>query len=141
MRFLLLTIALLGASAITFAQDPADIFHKTVNLDSFNTVSFEVYKDDQLEFRTWPGDDILIETSVKINNGESFVLDFFKKQQRWDLKLKPNGSDLLLSSRNKTRKMVKGADESLTSETVVIVIYMPEDFTDTGGNKYQRKGK
>ena len=141
MRLFLLSIALLGLSVTSFAQDPADIFHKTVDLDSVNAVTFDVFANDQVEFRSWPGDDILIETSVKINNGEAFVLDFFMKQRRWDLKEKRNGTDLLLVSRNKERKFVKSKDQRLTSETVVIVIYMPEEFTAAGERRFQRQGK
>lgn len=140
MRFFF-TALLLGFAAVSFAQDPADIFHQTVDLDSITELSFDVYKDDALEFRNWPGDDILIETSVKINNGEPFMLDFFREQNRWDLKQKQSGSSLLLVSNNKTRQPVKSKNGSLSSETVRIVVYVPEDFVDAGANRFQRQGK
>jgi len=136
MRFLL-TLAFIACAAVSFAQDPADIFHKTVDLDSINQVSLDVYENDQFEVRLWPGDDILIETSVRINNGKPHILKFFLEQNRWDLAEKVQGDQLLLESRDKTRRVVQGT-EGVTSETVTIVVYMPEDFSSTGTNTFKR---
>ncbi|MEL7160441.1 MAG: hypothetical protein AAFN92_06770 [Bacteroidota bacterium] len=139
MRFLL-TLALLAATATSFAQDPADIFHKTVDLDSINQVSLDVYENDQFEVRQWPGDDILIETSVRINNGKPHILKFFREQNRWDLAEKVQGDQLLLESHDKVRRVVQGT-EGVTSETVRIVVYMPEDFSSTSGNVFRRTSR
>jgi hypothetical protein len=136
MRTLLLLFFLVSSS-VAFTQDPADIFHKTVDLDSINQVSFDIYTNDQFEVRPWPGDDILIETSVVLNNGEPHILKFFMKKLRWDLEPEVNGNQLKLESGDKVRRVVQGTEGS-TSETVSIVIYMPEDFTEAGG-VYHRK--
>ena len=132
MRFFSTLAFLLAVSATSFAQDPADIFHKTIDVDAINTIAFDVYADDQVEYREWPGDDILIETSVKINNGQKHVMDFFRKQGRWDLKPTVTGDQLTLASADTTRRKVEGT-KGTSSETVVIVIYMPADFTGTDG--------
>jgi hypothetical protein len=136
MRFLL-TLALAACSAFAFAQDPADIYHKTVDLDKINQVSFDVYKDDQLEVKAWPGDDILIETSVKLNNGDPDILKFFLSKNRWGLAENITGDQLKLASVDKTRRFVKGT-EFTTSEQVVIVVYIPEEFTDAGDKTFRR---
>lgn len=136
MRFLL-TLALVAAAAIAFAQDPADIYHKTIDLDEINQVSFDVYKDDQLVIKPWPGDDILVETSVKLNNGKPHILKFFLDNKRWDLAENVSGDQLKLESVDKTRRVVQGTEFS-TSETVQIVIYMPEDFESAGDKLYRR---
>lgn len=136
MRFLL-TLALMAVTAFTFAQDPADIYHKTIDLDSVNEVSFDVYKDDKLEIKTWPGDDILVETSVKLNNGDPHILKFFLDKKRWELEEKLSGTSLKLESVDKTRRVVQGT-EVTTSETVVIVIYLPEEFEAAGERAYRR---
>lgn len=136
MRFLM-TMALVAVAAIAFAQDPADIFHKTVDLDSINQVSLDVYEFDEFEVREWPGDDILIETSVRINNGKPHILKFFLEQNRWDLEEKISGDQLLLESRDKRRRVVQGT-EGTTSETVRIVVYMPEDFSASGTHVFRR---
>ena len=139
MRFLL-TLAFAAITAVAFAQDPSDIYHKTVDLDEINQVSFDVYKNDQLEIKTWPGDDILIETSVKLNNGKAHILKFFLQKQRWDLGEKISGDQLMLESVDKTRRMVQGTEAS-TSETVNIVVYMPEDFSEAGDKTYKRQSR
>ena len=132
MRFFSLLALLLALSAPSLAQDPADIFHKTIDVDDINSIAFDVYPDDQVEYREWPGDDILIETSVKINNGQKHIMDFFRKQGRWDLKPDVSGDALTLASADTQRRMVEGT-KGLTSETVVIVVYVPSAFTGTDG--------
>lgn len=127
----------MAVTAFSFAQDPADIYHKTIDLDSINEVSFDVYKDDKLEIKTWPGDDILVETSVKLNNGDPHILKFFLDKKRWDLAEKISGTNLKLESVDKTRRVVQGTEFS-TSETVVIVVYLPEEFEAAGEHAYRR---
>jgi len=139
MRYLL-TIALLSYAAFSFAQDPADIYHRTVDLEEINQVSLEVYANDQLEVRQWPGDDILIETSVKLNNGKPHILKFFLEKKRWELAEEVNGDQLQLVSADQTRRMVQGT-EGTTSETVLIVVYMPEEFKETGNNTFRRESR
>ncbi len=139
MRFLL-TLALVACTALSFAQDPADIYHKTVDLNEINQISFDVYKDDQLEVKTWPGDDILIETSVKINNGDPDILRFFLEKDRWGLAENISGDQLKLESVDKNRRFVKGTEFS-TSEQVVIVVYIPEEFAESGDKTFKRASR
>jgi len=139
MRFLF-AMALLACTAVSFAQDPADIYHKTVDLDEINQVSFDVYKDDQLEIKSWPGDDILIETSVKLNNGQPHILKFFLGKKRWDLAEEVSGDQLKLESVDKQRRVVQGTEFS-TSETVSIVVYIPEEFSEAGARTYKRQSR
>lgn len=139
MRFLL-TLALLACAAVSFAQDPADIYHKTVDLDEINQVSFDVYENDKLEIKSWPGDDILIETSVKLNNGQPHILKFFLDKKRWDLGEQVSGDQLKLESVDKQRRVVQGTEFS-TSETVSIVVYIPEEFSEAGVRTYKRQSR
>lgn len=118
-------------------QDPADIFHKTIDLDSINQVSFDVYASDTYAVQPWPGDDILIETNVVLNNGKPHILKFFLEKKRWELEPTITGDQLSLASGDQKRRVVQGT-EGTTSETVNIVIYMPEDFVEAGG-VYRRK--
>ena len=139
MRYLF-TLALLGCTAVSFAQDPADIFHKTVDVDDVNRISFDVYPKDQIEYRTWPGDDLLIETSVEIKNVKQDILDFYMRQKRYVLQPEVTGDAMQLVSFDKNRRMVKGT-EGDAFESVLIVVYMPEDFTAAGNGLYTRIGK
>lgn len=136
MRILLLLFTLLPATFL-FAQDPADIFHKTIDLDSINQLSFDVYANDNYTIKPWPGDDILIETRVVLNNGEPHILKFFLQKKRWDLEPTITGDALVLASGDKKRRVVQGT-AGTTSETVNIVIYVPELFSNDNGI-YRRK--
>ncbi|MCP9237496.1 hypothetical protein [Lewinella sp. JB7] len=139
MRYLI-TLALLGCAVASFAQDPADIFHRTVDVDQVNLLSFDVYPKDQVEYRSWPGDDLLIETSVEIKNVKQDILDFYMRQNRYLLKPRVEGDQMALVSFDKTRRAVKGT-EANAFENVVIVVYVPEDFTVAGDGQYRRIGK
>ena len=139
MRFFLL-LAFIATSLLSFAQDPADIFHKTVDVDEVDEISFNVHQNDQLQIKSWPGDDVLIETSVKINNGQPHMLKFFREKKRWDLAERVTGEKMVLESHDMVRRQVK--DERVTtSETVVIVVYMPEDFTGSGDQVFRRQSR
>ena len=132
------TLALVAMCAVAFAQDPADIFHKTIDLDLVDQVDLDVYSGDQFEIKTWPGDDILVETSVKLIGGKPFILKFFKEKQRYELSPVISGSQMQLTSFDKERRKVNGA-EGQTEEMVNIVLYMPEDFAAAGDNTFRRK--
>ena len=137
---LLFTLALMGWAAVSFAQDPADIFHKTVDVDDVNAISFDVYAKDQIEYRTWPGDDLLIETTVQIKNVQQDILDFYMKQDRYILDPRVSGDQMALVSHDKSRRMVKGTEGSAFEE-VMIVVYMPEDFAASGEGTYIRTSR
>jgi hypothetical protein len=132
MRFALLLCFSLMTTGTVFSQDPADISHKTIDLDSINEVSFDVYASDSYSVEPWPGDDILIETNVVLNNGEPHILKFFLQKKRWDLEPIISGDQLLLVSGDKKRRVVQGT-EGTTSETVKIIVYMPEEFVSSNG--------
>ncbi|NJB87015.1 putative DNA binding protein [Lewinella marina] len=130
-------LVLMGCASVSFAQDPADIFHKTVDVDNVNRISFDVYPKDQVEFRSWPGDDLLIETTVQIKNVKQDILDFYMRQKRYVLKPQVTGDQMQLVSYDKNRRVVKGTEGSAFEE-VVIVVYLPEDFSPAGNRQYTR---
>ena len=139
MRYLL-TLGLLAVAATVFAQDPADIFHKTVDIDEVNRISFDIYANDQVEYRSWPGDDLLIETTVKIQNAKQDILDFYMRQNRYILQPEVTGDAMSLVSFDKTRRTVKGT-EGAAYESVNIVVYLPEEFTASADGLYTRQGQ
>ena len=134
-----ITLALVGWAAVSLAQDPADIFHKTVDIDKVNRLTFDVYPQDQVEYRSWPGDDLLIETSVEIKNVKQDILDFYMRQKRYVLQPEINGDAMSLTSYDKTRRTVKGT-EGVAYEEVKIVVYVPENFSAAAEGQYTRVG-
>lgn len=140
MRTIISLALLLGGVTVALAQAPADIFHRTVDVDAVNRISFDVYPKDHVEFRTWPGDDVLIETSVEIKNVQQDILDFYMRQNRYLLKPQVEGDRMELVSFDKKRFQVKGSGEG-AEENVVIVVYLPEAFTSNGQGLYARINK
>lgn len=139
MQYLFL-LALLACSSVSLAQDPADIFHKTVDVDDVNHISFDVYPQDKVEYRSWPGDDVLIETSVRIQNVKQDILDFYLRQKRYVLMPNVSGDAMQLVSYDKNRRVVKGTEGS-AFEDVTIVVYLPEDFTAASDGGYERMSR
>lgn len=137
MRLIQSLALVLGWSLAALAQAPADIFHKTVDVDSVNQISFDVYPNDRIEYRSWPGDDMLIETTVQIQNVEQKVLDFYMRQKRYVLMPEVEGDRMQLVSKDKLRRTVKGTEGTATEE-VLIVIYLPENFEAGGSGMYTR---
>lgn len=137
----IITLALfLGGVTVILAQAPADIFHRTVDVDAVNRISFDVYSKDNVEYRTWPGDDVLIETSVEIKNVQQDILDFYMRQNRYLLKPLVDGDRMELVSFDKKRFQVKGSGQA-AEEHVLIVVYLPEEFASTGEGLYARTTK
>jgi len=134
--FILLLI--LGTSGFLVAQDPADIFHVTLEVDSIDEVSLDVYPGDSLRVEPWAGNHLLIETSVMLHNGKQNVLNFFKDQGRWNLQDELSGTSLRLTSVDKERRKVE-TDKGMTEEVVTVVVYLPEAFEEAGNSVWRRK--
>lgn len=125
-------------SSQLFGQDPADIYYRTLEMDSVNEVSLDVYAGDSLEVKPWAGNHLLIETNVLLENGKPSVLEFFKEQGRWDLVDVLTGEHLSLTSSDMVRRKVETNKGSIT-EKVGIVIYLPEDFEEIEPKVWRKK--
>lgn len=131
--FLILLLAPIGL----FAQDPADIFHKTIPADSIESVTLDIAETDKLSVVNWPGNYILIETSVLMYNGQKNLMRTLKEEGRWDIEPTRSGAALTLSSVEKLRPVMK-TKRGLTEDDVSVIIYLPEAFQGSG-NSFARK--
>lgn len=129
--FLLLTLPM-----VLFAQDPADIFHKTIMVDSVKSISLDIAESDELEVKNWPGNYVLIETSVLMYNGQQNLMRTLKEEGRWDIEAQITGQSLELVSKEKLRPVMR-TKRGMTEDVVKVVIYLPEDFSG-GGSAYSR---
>lgn len=132
----LFILLLLAAPIALFAQDPADIFHKTINIDSVKSISLDIAESDELTVQNWPGNYLMIETSILMYNGQQSLMKTLKKEGRWDIEATITGESLQLTSKEKLRPVMR-TKRGMTEDVVKIVIYLPEDFTG-GGNSYTR---
>ncbi len=127
----LFTLLFVFLAAGIFAQDPADIFHKTIPADSIKSVTLDIAETDELSVVNWPGNYILIETSVLMYNGQKNLMRTLKEEGRWDIEPALSGSTLTLTSVEKMRPVMK-TKRGLTEDEVTVVIYLPEDFKGSG---------
>lgn len=121
-----------------FAQDPADIFYVTVEMDSINQLAVEAYAGDSLAVEPWAGDHLLIETNVLLHNGKQNMLGFFKEQGRWAFAEERSGERLTLRATDLVRRTVQSTKGGMEEE-ILIVIYLPEEFEDMGNNLWSRE--
>lgn len=119
-----------------FAQDPADIFHKTILIDSVKTITLDIAETDELTVVNWPGNYVLIETSVLMYNGQQNLMNTLKEEGRWDIEPTLSGTTLQLVSKEKLRPVMR-TKRGMTEDKVQVVIYLPEDFSG-GGGSYSR---
>ncbi|MEM9835500.1 MAG: hypothetical protein AAF828_03305 [Bacteroidota bacterium] len=138
MKSLFFCFTALLFSLTLWAQDPADIFYRTIPMDSVEELSLSVYPNDSLAVQVWPGNHLMIETSVMLYNGKQRILEFMKEQGRWDFTDELAGKRLTLVSKDQERRLVKSDRGSMT-EDVVIVIYVPEDFEAIDQLNWRRK--
>ncbi|PHI20359.1 hypothetical protein CEQ90_07825 [Lewinellaceae bacterium SD302] len=127
----LFTLLFVFLTAGLFAQDPADIFHKTIPADSIKSVTLDIAETDELSVVNWPGNYILIETSVLMYNGQKNLMRTLKEEGRWDIEPALSGSALTLTSVEKLRPVMK-TKRGLTEDEVTVVIYLPEGFEGSG---------
>jgi hypothetical protein len=135
-RLLFLCLSLLPL--FLFAQDPADIFHKTIPVDSINSIALDIAETDELSVVSWPGNYLLIETSVLMYNGQKNLMNTLKEEGRWDIEPTLVGETLQLTSKEKLRPVMR-TKRGMTEDVVQIVIYLPEAFKANGAS-YVREG-
>lgn len=132
----MLTLCLLLLPIALFSQDPADIFHKTILVDSVRSIDLDIAETDQLEVKNWPGNYVLIETSVLMYNGQQNLMKTLKEEGRWDIEATLEEQHLQLVSKEKLRPVMR-TKRGMTEDVVKVVIYLPEAFSG-GGNSYTR---
>jgi hypothetical protein len=138
MKFSSLFICFFLALSSLFAQDPADIYYRTIPMDSIDQVTISTFANDKVEMKVWPGNHLMIETSVMLYNGRQNILDFFKEKGRWDFESQVNGKQLSLTPKDNERRSASG-EKGAMEDDVTIVIYVPEDFSSSNQTTWVRK--
>lgn len=138
MKFPFLLLGCFLFIAGLFAQDPADIYYRTIPMDSINQLTISAYAKDKLEVKVWPGNHLMIETSVMLYNGRQNILEFFKEKGRWDFDSQVSGKQLTLAPKDNERRPASG-EKGTMEDDVTIVIYVPEDFTSSNQKTWVRK--
>lgn len=121
-----------------FSQDPADIYYRTFPMDSIDQLTISTFANDKVEIKEWPGNHLMIETSIMLYNGRQNILEFFKEEGRWDFNSQLSGKQLSISPKDNERRQASG-EKGVMEDDVSIVIYVPEDFTSSNQATWVRK--
>ncbi|GJM34431.1 MAG: hypothetical protein DHS20C18_34320 [Saprospiraceae bacterium] len=110
-------------------------FHEIFPLDSVKMIQLDLY--DEPEIKPWPGNNIMIETKVKLYDASEVILDHFVEGGRYKVETVMVEDQLTLLSVDKERKTIK-TKHGECFEEVKTVVYMPENFTESGTYQYLR---
>ncbi len=132
-KWLIMMVAsLAGASLWGQAQKT---FHDTFQLDSVKTIQLDMYGETKVQ--AWPGNNIMIETRIKLYDASDVILGHFIDAGRYKVEAQEEGDVLRLVSLDKERKTIK-TKRGECFEEVNTIVYMPESFKEVGANQYQR---
>lgn len=130
-----LVCLLVLCSAPSFGQ-LQKVFHQTIALEDISDVQMDLYGDYTVE--AWAGDNILIETNVKLYQASDAILNFFIEQGRYAIESDTsNATTLRLFSKDKERRTIKTRNGECF-EVVENRIYLPDDFTKSGDHGWVR---
>lgn len=122
---------LLGASLWGQAHKS---FHDTFPLDSVKTIHLDLYGEPTVQ--SWPGNNIMIETKIKLYDASDVILDHFAEAGRYKVEAQEEDGILRLVSLDKERKTIK-TKKGECFEEVNTIVYMPDTFKEVGANHYQ----
>ncbi|MEL7375639.1 MAG: hypothetical protein AAFN65_01675 [Bacteroidota bacterium] len=120
------------------AQDPSTIFHRTFDLKEINSIAFASHANDSVRIEPWVGNQLLIETNVKMLNGRRPLMDHFLEKGRWAFDTTMVGDQLAFSAHDPVRNILTNSGIEIV-EVVNIVIYIPETFEPSSANIWARK--
>ncbi|MEM8584486.1 MAG: hypothetical protein AAGF87_09470 [Bacteroidota bacterium] len=135
-RFVLLCLILAPVSLL--AQDPSALFHQTFDLEDFNGIKLEAHTNDSIRVEKWVGNQLMIETNIKMLNGRRSLLDHYLEKGRWALDTTINGDQLHFAAHSPVRNVLTTNQIEIVEE-VNIVFYVPETFESTTLHVWARK--
>ena len=112
------------------------IFHEEFELDTTTTtVQLDLVGEYSIE--PWPGNNVLVETKIKLFGANKGIMDYFLEKGRYDIEGKINSNILLLSAKDKKRQPIRSRDGNFHEEAVVKV-YIPDIFQESAGGEWIR---
>ncbi|MEM6397734.1 MAG: hypothetical protein AAF741_15400 [Bacteroidota bacterium] len=136
-KFLSLLLTIFFGLSLS-AQDSSTIFHRTFDLKEVNGISLSTHANDSVRIEPWVGNQLLIETNVKLLNGKKPLLKHFLEKGRWALDTLMAGDQLQFAAHDPVRNVLTNAGTEVV-DVVRIVVYMPDDFESSGPNSWARK--
>ena len=135
MKHLLPVLILLCCSTSLFGQ-LRKVIHATFDTEQSTSINFDIY--DEYEVQLWAGDNIMIETTVKLYEGSAGILKFFIEQGRYEIEGKLEGEVLAMVSKDKERRPIKTKNGECF-EQVNHKIFLPDNFVQNDDNNWLRE--
>ncbi len=131
-------VMVLGLMSLSLWSQSQKSFHDTFQLDSVKTIHLDLYGEPEVQ--AWPGNNIMIETKIKLYDASDVVLNHFVEAGRYKVEALEEGDQLKLSSLDKERKSIK-TTRGECFEEVNTIVYMPNNFKEVGTYQYQRSSE
>jgi hypothetical protein len=135
----LFTVVILGLLSSAEANGQIrKIMHQTFELsDSIQFIQIDIL--DRPEVTFWPGNKIMLETNVKLENASPGILEFLiSEQERYVVDPEKQGEKLLLISRDNKRHPVRHKGNPV-EETIVMRLFVPDEFVMNSENQLRRE--
>lgn len=130
------TVLLTSLSFCAFAQLEKTI-HQTFNVTDAKNIAINLPVD--YELKSWPGDAVLVETNIKLDQANSAVMNFVVENGRYQVAFDSQSSgNFAMTYKNPSRAKLKTkAGECI--ETITTRIFVPDFFEIVNKNQLFRK--
>lgn len=112
------------------------IFHEEFDLDTTMTiVKLDLVGEYSVEL--WPGNNLLVETKIKLFGANKGIMDYFIEKGRYDIEGKLAENTLTLSAKDKVRPPIRSKEGNFHEEAVV-KIFIPDLFQESSAGEWIR---
>jgi len=113
------------------------VLHRPFEPDSAQVIVLDLYGEYQVQ--PWAGDNILVETTVKLYQASDGLLKhFIEKEKRYEMEVVREGEVFKLVSKDKKRATIK-TPHGECFETVEVRIFLPDRFDPDGDHRWKCK--
>ena len=136
MRTVILLLTFLIASPSLKAQVKKTFYNSFELSDSIKVLNINF--GPEASVKSWVGSAILIETQVRIENGNNSLFKVLKEAGRYDLKEERIDSLLSLSPMLKERPIIQNSQGEI-QETVSLKVLLPDSFVSADSTLWKKK--
>lgn len=101
--------------------------HQTFNITDDQNIMVQM--NTPFELTAWPGDAVLVETNIKLENATNAILNYVVESGRYEILLQDqgNGANFNLKEKN-TKRAQLTTKNGVVNETVAVKIFVPDFF-------------
>jgi len=115
------------------------ILHQEFALsDSITEIKAELYGDYKVE--TWPGNNILLESQIKLYNASEGIIEHLMEIGRYELLSEYQGTTLFLTARDLEHQTIT-TSRGESFEDLQQRLFIPADFKEVSSGHWQRPAK